>query len=166
MDFKTNPEIALLDEIKIQAQVILPVLKALRAGLGKERADGLVLEALRASTRQELQELAAQIPGSPKEKYTAIDAMFSPQIREGDLEIETFREDAEAQEFNVTRCRYAEFFRQLGEPELGAVLLCEQDFNLVEIGSPAVALRRTQTIMQGACCCDFRYRLKSSSIPE
>lgn len=64
-------------------------------------------------------------------------------------------------EFNITGCRYADFFRQLGEPELGALLLCDADFDVAEVGSPEVTLTRTQTIMKGANYCDFRYRLKS-----
>ena len=149
-----------MDEIKIQAHVLMPVLKAARAELGKEQADRLILKALRAQWRDWFQKLGAQISGSPREKYDAIWAMNAPRIREGDLEIETLREEPEAQEFNVTRCRYAEFFRQLGEPDLGAVLLCEPDFEHVKVGSPEVELKRTQTLMQGACCCDFRYKFQ------
>ena len=42
MDITINPEISLLDQVKMQAQVLVPVLRALRAELGKERADRLV----------------------------------------------------------------------------------------------------------------------------
>jgi hypothetical protein len=166
MDNEVNQVIPLLDEIRIQTQVLMPVLKAVRGELGKERADRLVFEALRASSREELQKLGSQISGSPKEKLDAIWAMSATQIQADDLEIETLREDAEGQEFNITGCRYAEFFHQLGEPELGAVLLCDSDFRLVEIGSPEVELTRTQTIMQGECCCDFRYRFTNRSTPK
>ena len=41
-----------------------------------------------------------------------------------------------------------------------AVLLCETDRDIEEVGSPEVELKRTQTIMQGAKYCDFRYRFK------
>ena len=34
------------------------------------------------------------------------------------------RHDKEALEFDITHCRFAEFFRALGEPELGALLIC------------------------------------------
>lgn len=166
MDYEINQKISLMDEIEMQAQVLIPVLKAVRAELGKERADRLVIDALRAWSRERYQRLGARISGSPKDKYDAVWAMGAPRIQPNDLEIETLKEEPEAQEFNVTRCRYAEFFRQLGEPDLGVVLLCETDFQLVEVGSPDVELTRTQTIMQGGCCCDFRFRIKSSSIPK
>ena len=59
--------------------------------------------------------------------------------------------------FDVTRCRYAELYRALGIPELGAVLSCNRDAALIDGFNPAVTFVRTQTIMEGAPCCDFRY---------
>ena len=59
--------------------------------------------------------------------------------------------------FNVTRCRYAEMYRSLGIAEVGALLSCNRDFSLVEGFNPDIALTRTQTIMQGASHCDFRF---------
>ena len=59
---------------------------------------------------------------------------------------------------DVTRCRFAEFFRALGEPELGALLICEADFDIASVGESEVSLDRVQTIMQGAPRCIFRYK--------
>jgi len=162
MDYAFNQEIPLMEEIKIQVQVLIPVLKALRAELGKEHADHLVMSALQAWSREGFQQLGTRISGTPKDKYDALCAMIEPQIQANDLEIEKITDEPEAQEFNVRRCRYAEFFQRLGEPDLGAVLLCEPDFHVVEVGSPDVELTRTQTIMKGASFCDFRYRFRGS----
>jgi L-2-amino-thiazoline-4-carboxylic acid hydrolase len=63
-------------------------------------------------------------------------------------------------ELNVTGCRYAEFYQELGAPELGFLLTCSADFPFAEGFGGEVELTRTQTIMQGADHCDFRYRLK------
>ena len=62
--------------------------------------------------------------------------------------------------FNVTRCRYAEMYLQLGIPEMGALppaTFMEPDGGV----QPAAALTRTQTIMGGAEYCDFRHVLGS-----
>jgi hypothetical protein len=166
MEIEVNPNISVLDQVKMQVQVLIPVLEALRAELGKERADRLVTSALREWLREGFQRLGARIPGSPKDKFDALWAMGVSRIQENDLEIVTLKQEPGAQEFNVTRCRYAEFFRQLGEPELGAVLLCETDFQVAEVGSPEVELVRTQTIMEGASCCDFRIHIKRNQIPN
>ena len=61
-------------------------------------------------------------------------------------------------EVDVTGCRYAEFYKELGEPELGFLLVCSADFPMAEGFGPDIKLTRTQTIMQGASHCDFRYK--------
>ena len=57
-----------------------------------------------------------------------------------------------------TRCRYAEFYKELGAPELGFLLVCSSDFPFGDGLGADIKLTRTQTIMQGASHCDFRYR--------
>ena len=43
--YLVNPEVFLIDKVRIQAQVLVPVLRALRAELGKEKADAIVKQA-------------------------------------------------------------------------------------------------------------------------
>ena len=61
-------------------------------------------------------------------------------------------------EIDVTGCRYAQFYKELGEPELGFLLVCNLDFRFAEGFGADVKLTRKQTIMQGASHCDFRYK--------
>jgi hypothetical protein len=58
-------------------------------------------------------------------------------------------------EVDVTGCRYAQFYKELGEPELGFLLACSSDFSFAEGLGSDIKLTRTQTIMQGASYCDF-----------
>ena len=55
----------------------------------------------------------------------------------------------------MLRDRYG---KELGEPELAFLLVCSSDFPFVEGFGADMRLARTQTIMQGATHCDFRYR--------
>jgi hypothetical protein len=165
MEIEINPNVSFLDEYKFQAEVLIPVLKALRVELGEERANRIVLGALRAWSRERWHRLGERFPGSPKEKMDAIYASVGPRIG-NDADFQWIRNDAEATECNITGCRYADLFRQLGEPELGMVLCCEDDFHITEVGSPEAELTRTQTIMQGASYCDFRWRFQHSPAPK
>jgi hypothetical protein len=70
----------------------------------------------------------------------------------------------EALSVNVTGCRCAQFF-PLGVPELGFLLTCSADFPMAEGYGAGVQLTRTQTLMQGASHCDFRYTLKKAQDP-
>ena len=48
-------------------------------------------------------------------------------------------------------------------PFWGFLLVCYQDFPMTEAIGSDLVLERTQTIMQGATHCDFRWSLKSNS---
>jgi hypothetical protein len=156
-DYLVDPEVSLLDKTRMQAQVLVPVLRALRAELGKERADAVVKQALRDWSKQLFAAIADGIEGSPRRKWAGLQKAFG-EVSGREVEFEIRRHDEAALDIDVTRCRFAEFFRELGEPELGALLICAADFDIVAVGEDAVALDRAQTIMQGAPSCTFRYR--------
>lgn len=59
--------------------------------------------------------------------------------------------------FNVTRCGYAELYQNMGTLEFGYCLSCSRDEPFIQGFNPQIRLFRTQTIMQGAPYCDFRY---------
>jgi hypothetical protein len=156
-DYLIDPEVSLLDKTRMQAQVLLPVLRALRAELGKERADAVVKQALRDWSKQLFAAIADGIEGSPRRKWAAIQKVFG-ETSGREVAFEIRHHDEAALDIDVTRCRFAEFFRALGEPELGALLICAADFDIAAIGAGTVDLERAQTIMQGAPSCTFRYR--------
>jgi hypothetical protein len=79
------------------------------------------------------------------------------------LEITVRESSEETFAFDVTRCRYAEMYRALGIPELGAILSCNRDAALIGGFNPDVTFTRTQTIMGGASHCNFVYTLTRAS---
>src|SRR5262249_4999531 len=83
---------------------------------------------------------------------------FATYAREDALDYRVIEQSQDAFEINVTGCQYAEFYKELGEPELGFLLVCSADFPTTEGLGPDIKLTRTQTIMQGASHCDFRYK--------
>jgi predicted ArsR family transcriptional regulator len=156
-DYLVAPGISLLDKTRIQAQVLVPVLRALRTELGKEKADAIVKQALRDWSRQLFAAIGDGVAGSARCKWATVQSAWN-EVSAREVEFEMLRHDKEAMELDVTSCRFAEFFRALGEPELGALLICEADFDVVAVGGGAVSLERAQTIMQGAPRCTFRYK--------
>src|SRR5262245_26854624 len=135
-DYLVDPEISLLDKTRIQAQVLVPVLRALRAELGKNRADALVRDALRDWSKQLFAAIGQTIDGSPRRKWAAMQSVLN-EASVKEVEFEVLRHDAEALDFDVTRCRFAEFFHALGEPELGALLICATDGDIASAGGGA-----------------------------
>jgi len=156
-DYLVDPDLSLLDKTRIQAQVLVPVLRALRAELGDDKANALVKQALRDWSKQLFAAIGNGIEGSPRRKWAAIQDVFG-EVSGNEVEFQILRQDKEALDIDVTRCRFAEFFRALGEPELGALLICEADFDIAAVGEGEVSLDRAQTIMKGAPRCTFRYK--------
>ena len=156
-DYMVDIRLSLLDKTRIQAQILLPMLRALRAELGQERADAITRQALRDWSQQLFAAVGKSVEGSPRRKWAAMHTALA-HVTEREVTVEMVRHDEEALEFDVTQCRFAEFFRALGEPEIGALLICETDFDIAAAGGGDVSLTRDQTIMQGAPSCTFRYR--------
>lgn len=79
---------------------------------------------------------------------------------EGALEFFILEETEHRLSLNVTRCRYAELYDRLGVQEFGYCLSCNRDEPFTRGFNPRMRLLRTQTIMQGADFCDFRFVLE------
>src|SRR6266568_7921432 len=147
--YLVDPKVSLLDKTRMQAQVLVPVLRALRSELGREKADAIVKQALRDWSKQLFAAIGHGIEGSPRRKWATIQSVWG-EVSGREVEVEVLRQDKETLDIDVTRCRFAEFFRALGEPELGALLICEADFDSTAVGAGEVSLDRAQTLMQGA----------------
>jgi hypothetical protein len=68
-DYMVDPRLSMLDKTKIQAQVLVPVLRALRAELGREKADAIVRHALRDWSKQIFATVGESVEGSPRRKW-------------------------------------------------------------------------------------------------
>lgn len=148
--------IPVIEQVKIQAQVLVPLVKALQGELGEERANALVREALGDVYRRLGEKWwRARQSGHVGENMASAFAAFAKGDAV-DYSVRTQSEDT--YEIDVTTCRYAQFFKELGEPEIGFLLVCGADFPFAEGFGSGIGLTRTQTIMQGASHCDFRYR--------
>jgi hypothetical protein len=153
---EVSVSVPVIQQAKIQAEVLVPLIKALQAELGEERANALVRRALGDTYRRYGEEFWQT--KNEKNLGKAIASAFVQYAREDALDYRVIEQSQDAFEIDITRCRYAEFYKELGEPELGFLLVCGADFTTAEGFGPDIKLTRTQTIMQGASHCDFRYK--------
>ena len=152
--------VSVIEQAKIQAQVLVPLVKALQAELGEARANALVRKALGDIYRGFGEAFWQSRPD--QNLGEAMASAFKTYAKGDALAYEVREQSSDIFSIDVTRCRYAEFYQALGEPELGFLLVCSADFSVAE-GFGDVALTRTQTIMQGASHCDFRYNRKTKA---
>ena len=149
-------DVPVIQQAKIQAQILVPLVKALQAELGEERANALVRRSLGDIYRRYGEEFRRTKNERNLGKIVA--SAFAAYAREGALDYRVIEQSQDTFEIDVTGCQYAEFYKDLGEPELGFLLVCSADFPTAEGLGPDIKLTRTQTIMQGASHCDFRYK--------
>jgi L-2-amino-thiazoline-4-carboxylic acid hydrolase len=153
--------ISVIQQAKIQAQVLVPLVKALQAELGEARANALVRKALGDTYRRHGEEFWQT--KTEKNLGKTMASAFATYARDDALDYKVIEQSQDSFEMDVTGCRYAEFYKELGEPELGFLLVCSADFDTAEGFDSDIKLTRTQTIMQGAGHCDFRYRRVSEA---
>jgi hypothetical protein len=145
-----------LESARIGVKAQIPIVRAMQRELGVERANELIAEALAdEATRSIEKQLDGRKPSKMPYTEKGLAATFAAG---GALEYRILREDDEAFEFDVTRCRYKQLMEELDAVDLGGLLLCNGDFPAAE--AAGLELVRTQTCMQGASHCDFRYRMK------
>jgi hypothetical protein len=154
-----SPHLTLLRQREIEAQIAGPLIRAMISEFGAERALRLVREVVSELARQSGADLARRLGES---SLVAFAQGLDRWKEAGALEIDLLEQTPERLSFNVTRCRYAEMYQALGLGDLGFSLSCRRDFALVEGFSSEIELTRTQTIMEGAPFCDFRFVGKPS----
>ena len=145
----------LLQQREIEARILGPLISAFRDEFGEERTLAIVRRVVAELARSSGAEFARQLGKNTLQAF----APCLERWREGGaLEINVLEQSPERLSFDVTRCRYAELYRALGMAELGSSLSCQRDFALIEGFNPEIRLRRTQTLMEGAAFCDFRFQ--------
>src|ERR1700730_12431988 len=104
-DFLVDPNISMLDKTRIQAQVLVPVMRALRAELGREKADVIVRTALRDWSKALFAEIGDGIEGSARRKFATMNSALQ-DVTLQEVTFEMHRKDKEALEYDVTSCRF------------------------------------------------------------
>lgn len=152
-----STELPTLTKRKLQAEVIGPIFAEMVAEFGQEKAAEILDRAIRKAAINEGKAFAARAPGGKPSMEDFI-KLFELWTTGGALEIDVLQATDKAFDFNVTRCRYAETYKEMGLGKIGHLLSCNRDGTFVEGYDPNITLERKQTIMEGAKCCTFRYR--------
>ena len=90
--------------VKSQTDMLLPLLRHLRAELGEEKANELVYPVLRESMKKWVAEFASKDSGDPIKDFYDTSDRFE-QTFEGDVDYDVLKHDDAAFDLNVTRCR-------------------------------------------------------------
>jgi hypothetical protein len=156
---KTPPDAKELNRIEkraIEALAIAPVIRAVAQRIGKDES----LAILQAVNQQEAFErgrrMAKEMGDNGIKELVDEVAGWG---RGGVWEMNVLEQTPTTYFFNVTRCPYYEKYKELGLEEFGPGFSCCRDEPFARGFNPQLRLERTQTIMDGADHCDFRYYL-------
>ncbi|KAI3490149.1 hypothetical protein L1887_45606 [Cichorium endivia] len=151
-----NNELGILARRKIEAEIIKPIYEILVREIGKTRAQAVIGEAIEQAAIDAGKAFASKEPnGTDVKSFIALQYLWE---KDNALDVKVIDADDQQYNYNVTRCRYAEMYHEMGLGEIGHLLSCARDEKFIVGYAPDVKLTRTTTIMQGGACCDFRYR--------
>lgn len=151
-------DIPILLRRKIEAMILKHVLDVITERTSREEGEAVIGETCSRSAIEQGQQLAEALGHTPD--LTDFAEIQPNWTREDALRIDMLEATEEKMDFNVTRCRYSEMYKEMGLGDIGHLLSCNRDGDFCIGYNPEIELTRTQTIMKGASHCDFRYRMK------
>lgn len=151
-----TPPVTLLEKRRIEAAVLADVYAVLLARFGRETALDILEETVARTAFAAGRAFAGTAPDGPGlDHFASVTALWQ---RGGALVIENERRAADAVSFDVTRCCYAESYREMGLPEeLVTRVSCLRDGAFAAGYSPKLHLARPETIAAGAGRCPFTF---------
>jgi len=146
----------MIERRRLEANILKFVYETVKQRHGIDEAKAVIGEAVRQASIVQGQDMAKQADG-PTSLQSFAD-LLPLWTMDDALQMDVLHSSDTALDFNVTRCRYAEMYREMGIGEIGHLLSCQRDGTFCEGYDPKLKLDRSQTIMQGASHCNFRYR--------
>ena len=157
----SKTDLPILEQRRIEANIIKPIYEEMAAQLGPEKAKDILGSAI---VKNAIAQGKAYAEAAGEETDLLSFHALLPQWKaNGALETDILEESPTVVSYNVTRCRYAEMYKEMGLAEIGHLLSCGRDGTFCTGYDERIELERSQTIMQGASHCDFRYKWKGEA---
>jgi hypothetical protein len=157
-DIADEVPISHLQRRRIESRVLIPFIAACREKFGDAATRELVVATIRRLAIEDGARWGEAYGRDLGALKTLAEKVWAGG---GSLDIEMVAADTDHLDFNVTRCRYAEFYKELGLADLGYLVHCNRDHAMIDGFNPDLKLTRTQTVMEGASHCDFRFTKKT-----
>lgn len=140
---------------RVEANILKHVYETLIESHGEDVAKQAIGDSVRKASIAQAEEMAEGVETS----MTSFIELMEMWTRGSALETTVL--DANEKEFNfdVTRCRYSEMYKEMGLGDIGHLLSCQRDGTFCEGYDSRIKMTRSQTIMQGAPTCTFRFKL-------
>jgi hypothetical protein len=151
--------ISRLEKRAIEASALAPLIRKLSEILGQKDARSLLRDINQKEAYERGRNMAQYKQGNSIEILAKDVATWG---EDGAWKMDVLEQTPTTYFFNVTRCPYYEKYRELGLEEFGVEFSCCRDEPFARGFHPQLKLERSQTIMEGAEYCDFRYTLHTT----
>lgn len=149
------PTIPLLKQREIEAQMAVALIDRYASVLGRPQAIALAREGIQVLAEKAGRQMALQKKNNSLAELARV--VQEVWAREEALQITLHSNTLDRLAFDVQRCRYAELYETMGIRDMGVHLSCCRDAAFVRGFNASIQMDRTQTIMEGAPFCDFRF---------
>lgn len=138
---------------KAQAEILVPVVRALLDEIGTERTHALVSKAIGGYFHDMGKAVFPQLEGA--DFGAKINSLWKAYNVEGTFDYTIEQQTDKTLYARVDSCGFAKMYRGLNAPELGFLLCCGGDYPLTDGMHDGAVMRRPKTIMQGHDHCEF-----------
>lgn len=153
---RPGPNLSHLSCREAQAPLVSALIRGFTEAMGEDEARAVAGNVIREDAIQSGRSLAEAYSDNSLE--TLLRIVREVWAVDDTMEISNVELTRDGLDFDVTACGYAKMYERMGLRGQGCLLSCNRDFPFMEGFNPDIELRRTQTIMEGADHCDFRYR--------
>ena len=147
----------MLTRRKIEAQIAGPLIRAFIEKYGADESLPVVRQVVKHLALQSGALRAAQADGNSLADFAKSQSLMA---KEDALCIKVLTLSETKYHYHIVRCRYAEMYAELGIRDLGYLLSCSRDFDMIRGFNPRMKPTRTKTIMKGDDHCDFRITME------
>ena len=151
-----NVKLTRIEKRSIEVQAIAPIIDIISKKLGKEEALEILKEVNQKEAFKRGQSTVRTAGLGTIEELVKDVSTWGDG---GEWNIEVLEQTSTTYHFNVHRCLYYDKYKELGFEKIGVQLSCCRDEPYARGLDPKLRLSRTQTLMEGADFCDFRYHL-------
>ena len=141
---------------EIQAPMVSSLIYGFAGEIGYEKAMKIARKVISEDAIESGKKMAQVYKGNTLTELSKI--IKEVWADDGAIEIKMIKETDRELFFDVTYCGYAQIYEKMGIKDMGSTLSCVRDFSFLKGFNPQIELSRTQTIMEGAKYCDFRFK--------
>jgi hypothetical protein len=159
--FLESADMTFQDVFNFAFRRFAPILHSLARELGEDQ----VLEALKKVTYESGWQVGqAAARQAPCNDFAAFNAWARDlnHFWRHTLTFETIEDSPQAFEVKVTECLWAKTLREIGEADIGYLLICHPDYSYCQGFNPQISMSRSKTLMQGDSYCNHRWVWKGN----